>query len=98
MYGTILAKMWRVYQIFHSPNPNKSVCVHVPNPADIADHTPFSDKKMFLGHGDVSPCYLNIDFKDMASLLSFGHCHWHKCDHLSGKYNGSDVHYHLLST
>ena len=25
VYGTILAKMWRVYQIFHDPNPNKMV-------------------------------------------------------------------------
>ena len=27
VYGTILAKMWRVYQIFYSPNPNKDVSV-----------------------------------------------------------------------
>ena len=25
VYGTILAKMWRVYQIFHNPTPSKSV-------------------------------------------------------------------------
>ena len=25
-FGTILAKMWRVYQIFHNPAPNKMVC------------------------------------------------------------------------
>jgi gamma-aminobutyric acid type B receptor len=25
VYGTILAKMWRVYQIFHNPNPNKTI-------------------------------------------------------------------------
>ena len=25
VYGTILAKMWRVYQIFHDPSPNKMV-------------------------------------------------------------------------
>ena len=24
-FGTILAKMWRVYQIFHNPTPNKVV-------------------------------------------------------------------------
>jgi len=24
-FGTILAKMWRVYQIFHNPTPNKMV-------------------------------------------------------------------------
>jgi gamma-aminobutyric acid type B receptor len=25
VYGTLLAKMWRVYQIFHNPNPNKTI-------------------------------------------------------------------------
>ena len=25
VYGPILAKMWRVYQIFHNPNPGKQV-------------------------------------------------------------------------
>ena len=25
-FGTILTKMWRVYQIFHNPSPNKMVC------------------------------------------------------------------------
>ena len=25
VYGTILAKMWRVYHIFHNPNPSKTV-------------------------------------------------------------------------
>ena len=28
VYGTILAKMWRVYHIFHSPNPNKAVSIY----------------------------------------------------------------------
>ena len=28
-FGTILAKMWRVYQIFHNPTPNKMVCITV---------------------------------------------------------------------
>ena len=27
-FGTILAKMWRVYQIFHNPAPNKMVTKH----------------------------------------------------------------------
>ena len=26
-FGTILAKMYRVYQIFHRPSPNKKVCI-----------------------------------------------------------------------
>lgn len=25
MYGTILAKMWRIYHIFNNPTPNKMV-------------------------------------------------------------------------
>jgi gamma-aminobutyric acid type B receptor len=25
VYGTILSKMWRVYQIFHNPNPSKTI-------------------------------------------------------------------------
>ena len=28
-FGTILAKMWRVYQIFHNPAPNKMVTEHL---------------------------------------------------------------------
>ena len=28
MYGTILAKMWRVYHIFHDPSPNKAVSLY----------------------------------------------------------------------
>ena len=29
-FGTILTKMWRVYQIFHNPSPNKMVyCIIV---------------------------------------------------------------------
>ena len=29
VYGPILAKMWRVYQIFHNPSPGKKVCINV---------------------------------------------------------------------
>ena len=28
VYGTVLAKMWRVYQIFHKPNHSKTVCIN----------------------------------------------------------------------
>ena len=28
VYGPILAKMWRVYQIFHNPTPGKKVCAY----------------------------------------------------------------------
>ena len=28
-FGTILTKMWRVYQIFHNPTPNKMVLHYI---------------------------------------------------------------------
>ena len=27
-FGAVFVKMWRVYQIFHNPQPNKRVCAH----------------------------------------------------------------------
>ena len=30
-YGAVLAKMWRIYQIFHNPQPKKKVIVHIHN-------------------------------------------------------------------
>ena len=26
-FGAVLAKMWRVYQVFHNPTPNKKVLI-----------------------------------------------------------------------
>ena len=30
-FGAVFVKMWRVYQIFHNPHPNKRVCAHCNN-------------------------------------------------------------------
>ena len=84
VYGTLLAKMWRVYQIFHNPNPNKSVSCH----GQFYNYIKFYSYSALT----TSPCrYFNVvhakchgvcenislsDSKDVASCVCGVCCDW----------------------
>ena len=84
VYGTLLAKMWRVYQIFHNPNPNKSVSCH----GQFYNYIEFYSYTALI----TSPCiYSNVvhakchgvcenislsDSKDVASCVCGVCCDW----------------------
>ena len=84
VYGTLLAKMWRVYQIFHNPNPNKSVSCH----GQFYNYIKFYSYTALI----TSPCiYSNVvhakchgvcenislsDSKDVASCVCGVCCDW----------------------
>ena len=62
-YGALLAKLWRVYRIFHNPAPNKKVCNAICNLVYIFIH----DTRIILN--DIDWGYLPQIFKDWHLMM-----------------------------